>query len=70
MFCGVAGRPVRSVSKCLSVLILVGETRHAQVRIPSYAVPVFRAILKFQRYVTDPWSRLNKMIISAVLNPC
>ncbi|KAF8572616.1 hypothetical protein K439DRAFT_1643481, partial [Ramaria rubella] len=66
----VAGRPVRSVSECLSVLIFAGETRHAQVRIPSYAVPVFHAILEFQRYVTDPWSRLNKMIITAVLNPC
>ncbi|KAF8574670.1 hypothetical protein K439DRAFT_1642044, partial [Ramaria rubella] len=59
LFCGVAGRPVHSVSECLSVLIFVGETRHTQVQIPSYA-----------RYVTNPWSRLNKMIISAVLNPC
>ncbi|KAF8578520.1 hypothetical protein K439DRAFT_1638728 [Ramaria rubella] len=68
MFWVVAGRPVRSVSECLSVLIFVGQTRHAQVRIPSYVVPVFRAILEFQGYVTYPWIRLAKMI-SAVLNP-
>ncbi|KAF8576890.1 hypothetical protein K439DRAFT_1640150, partial [Ramaria rubella] len=61
--------PVCSVSKCLSILIFVGETRHVQVRIPSYTVPVFRAMLEFQRYITYPWSKLAKMI-SAVLNPC